>query len=268
MRNNRIVRQEEMAGLKLYSWNVNGIRAVFKKGFVDWVLATQPDVLGIQESKIDAEQMTPELMNLPGYVSYWDHAEKKGYSGVAIYTKERPLQVHHGLGIPEFDTEGRTLIAEYSDFTLFNIYFPNGQRGDDRLEYKLAFYDAFLSVFNRYREAGQKVIVCGDFNTAHHPIDLARPKENEKTSGFLPIERAWMDTFVSHGYLDTFRQVCPDPDEYSWWNMRTRARERNVGWRIDYFFMDPALEAKMTHADIHQDVMGSDHCPVSLELSL
>ncbi len=258
-----------MGKQKLYSWNVNGIRSVHKKGFLEWVEATQPDILGLQETKISSDLLTPALMHIPGYTSYWTHAEKKGYSGVAIFTKEAPLKVQEGLGVPPFDTEGRTLIAEYPDFTLFNIYFPNGQRGDDRLQYKLAFYDAFLDVFNQYKSQGKKLIVCGDFNTAHKPIDLARPKENEKISGFLPIERAWMDKFVNEGYQDTFRMVHGDePHQYSWWNVRSRARERNVGWRIDYFFTSPNLESQLSHADIHQGVMGSDHCPVSLELSL
>lgn len=257
-----------MAKLKLVSWNVNGIRAVWKKGFCDWVEAAQPDILGLQETKIDGAQVTPELRNLPGYVSYWSHAEKKGYSGVAIFSKEKPLSVTEGLGVPAFDSEGRVLVADYGDFTLFNIYYPNGQRSDERLQYKLAFYDAFLQVAEGLKAQGKKLVVCGDFNTAHKPIDLARPKENEKISGFLPIERAWMDQFVAAGYLDTFRGFHPHPDRYSWWNMRSRARERNVGWRIDYFFASQNLEPQLANADIHDQVLGSDHCPVSLELAL
>lgn len=258
-----------MSRLKMISWNVNGIRAVHKKGFQDWLAACEADIVGLQETKISADLLTPELTEIPGYKVFWDHAEKKGYSGVALYVKELPLAVHQGLGFAEFDTEGRTLIAEYSDFVIFNIYFPNGQRGDDRLQYKLAFYDAFLQVFNRYRDSGKKVIVCGDFNTAHKAIDLARPKENENTSGFLPIERAWMDKFVNEGYIDTFRAFHPEEvQQYSWWNMRTRARERNVGWRIDYFFVSPNLAPALTDARIHQDILGSDHCPVSIELNL
>ncbi len=257
-----------MGEIALYSWNVNGIRAVHKKGFLDWVTQTQPDILGLQETKISAEQLTPDLTEIPGYRSYWTHPHtKKGYSGVAIFTKQEPVSVKEGLGVPDYDEEGRTLIAEFDTFVLFNIYFPNGQRGDDRLQYKMGFYDAFLDVFNAYRAKGKPLIVCGDFNTAHKPIDLARPKENEKVSGFLPIERAWMDKFVGEGYLDTFRLVNQEPNQYSWWNMRSRARERNVGWRIDYFFMTPDLEPRMTGAAIHPEVMGSDHCPVSLKLA-
>jgi exodeoxyribonuclease III len=256
-----------MSKLKLISWNVNGIRSVHKKGFIDWLETAEPDILGLQETKISDDMLTPELIHVPGYTSYWTHAQKKGYSGVAIFTREKPLSVQEGLGCPEFDQEGRVLVAEYADFILFNIYFPNGQRGDERLQYKLAFYDAFLAVFNKYRESGKKLVVCGDFNTAHKPIDLARPKENEKISGFLPIERAWMDKFVEEGYLDTFRIVNPDPHQYSWWNVRSRARERNVGWRIDYFFISPNLESNLSHAGISQEILGSDHCPVTLELA-
>ncbi|MCA9789510.1 MAG: exodeoxyribonuclease III [Cyanobacteria bacterium HKST-UBA04] len=255
-------------GRQLVSWNVNGIRAVAKKGFYDWFAQTQPFVLGLQETKISAHQLTPDLTDVPGYVSYWSHAERPGYSGTALFCREKPLKVTEGLGVPEFDTEGRTLVAEFDDFVLYNIYFPNGQRSDDRLDYKLRFYDAFLEVFNRRRAQGKPVIVCGDLNTAHHPIDLARPKANEDVSGFLPIERAWMDKLVGEGYVDTFRHFHPDePDRYSWWNMRSRARERNVGWRIDYFFTSSELAGAYLDADIHDSVQGSDHCPVSLTLT-
>lgn len=258
-----------MSHYKLMSWNVNGIRAAHKKGFVEWLLETQPDVLGLQETKIQADQLTPELTQVLGYQSYWHHAQtKKGYSGVALFCKQPVVSVSEGMGVPEFDTEGRTIRVDYPEFTLFNIYFPNGQRGDDRLDYKLRFYDEFLDVFEGLRKQGKKVVVCGDFNTAHYPIDLARPKENEGTSGFLPIERAWMDKFTQAGYIDTFRHCHPDKaHEYSWWNMRTRARERNVGWRIDYFFISPDLLPNLKNAAIHQTVEGSDHCPVSIELA-
>ncbi len=257
-----------MGKMTLYSWNVNGYRAVCKKNFWDWLDDTQPDILGLQETKIDGDALAGLEAPEHGYHVYWSHAEKKGYSGVAILTKREPLSVREGLGVPEFDHEGRVLVAEYPEFTFFNIYFPNGQRGDDRLQYKLGFYDAFLEVFNELREQGKSLIVCGDFNTAHHPIDLARPKENEKVSGFLPIERAWMDQFVAAGYVDTFRVFHKEPHQYSWWNMRSRARERNVGWRIDYFFVSPNLLPKLIEARIHQNVEGSDHCPVSLEINL
>ncbi|MBY0404541.1 MAG: exodeoxyribonuclease III [Cyanobacteria bacterium] len=249
------------------SWNVNGIRAVCKKGFWDWFQNQQPDILGLQETKISSDQLEDSHMNPPGYHSYWTHAEKKGYSGVCIYTKEKPLSVQEGLGIPEFDKEGRVLMAEYPDFTFFNIYYPNGQMNEERLQYKLGFYNAFLTVANAQRAQGKNIVVCGDFNTAHKPIDLARPKENEKISGFLPIERAWMDEFTANGYVDTFRALHPEkPDQYSWWNLRSRARERNVGWRIDYFFVSENIQQKVVEAQIHPEVEGSDHCPVSIRL--
>jgi exodeoxyribonuclease-3 len=257
-----------MSPIRLVSWNVNGIRAAIKKGFFDWLAQDQPDILGLQETKISAEQLTLDMVAPQGYHTFWSHANKKGYSGVAIFTKEKPIAVTEGLGVPEWDTEGRTLIAEYPNFVLYNIYYPNGGRGDDRLQYKLGFYDVFLEHIENLRKQGKKVIACGDFNTAHHPIDLARPKENEKVSGFMPIERAWVDKFVAHGYIDTFRYFYPDKkDMYSWWNMRTFARERNVGWRIDYFFTSPDLKENLVDAGIEMDVQGSDHCPVTLTLN-
>ncbi len=252
--------------LRLYSWNVNGIRAVIKKGFWDWFNATQPDILGLQETKISGDQLTLEMASIQGYHTYWSHAEKRGYSGVALFTKEEPLSIREGLGIERFDREGRVIIAEYPEFILYNIYWPNGQRGDERLQYKLAFYDAFLDQVNELKAQGKALVMCGDLNTAHKEIDLARPKANEKTSGFLPVERAWVDKFVGCGYIDTFREFCQEPEQYSWWNQRSFARERNVGWRIDYFFVTPNLKGNLVNAAIHPDVMGSDHCPISLEL--
>jgi exodeoxyribonuclease III len=250
--------------LKLISWNVNGLRAVWKKGFKDWVLQTQPDILGLQETKISADQLTPELTEIAGYTSYWTHAQKKGYSGVAIYTRVKPHRVEEGIGLPEFDNEGRVLWADFGDWVFYTIYFPNGQRGDDRLDYKMRFYHAFLAHANVLKAQGKTIVVCGDVNTAHQAIDLARPKENEKISGFLPIERAWMDAFAAAGYIDTFRMFEPGPGHYSWWNMRSRARERNVGWRIDYFFVSVNARDQVKGANIHPDVEGSDHCPVSM----
>lgn len=252
---------------RLYSWNVNGIRAGIKKGFFDWLQAESPDVLGLQETKISSDQLTLDMVQQPGYESHWSHAEKKGYSGVAIYSKIKPKSVTEGIGVPEFDCEGRVLVADYEDFLYYTIYYPNGQRSQERLDYKMAFYDAFMEHAEQKRKEGHKLVICGDVNTAHRAIDLARPKANEKTSGFLPEERAWMDKFFAAGYIDTFRHFHPDKvDEYSWWNMRSRARDRNVGWRIDYFMVSDNLTDNLVDAKIHQDVMGSDHCPVSLTL--
>ena len=252
--------------MRILSWNVNGIRAADKKGFYDWFKKDQPDILCLQEIKAMKEQFPPHLRNTPNYNVYVRSAERKGYSGVATYTKEKPIDVKTGFGIEKFDDEGRILITEYPGFVLFNIYFPNGKRDRERLEYKLDFYDTFLAYADNLKAEGKNIVVCGDFNTAHKEIDLARPKENEKISGFLPIERAWIDTFIDHGYVDTFRYFNKEPGQYSWWDMKTKARERNVGWRIDYFFVNKEFISKVKNAFIMKDVMGSDHCPVGIEI--
>lgn len=258
-----------MKKLRLLSWNVNGIRAVQKKGFIDWVLKENPDVLCLQETKASPEQLSDELLNINGYKSYFSSSVvKKGYSGVAIYTKQEPVSVERGFGIPKFDAEGRIIIADYMNFVLINIYYPNGKMSDERLKYKLDFYDAFHEYADELVSQGKKLVICGDVNTAHREIDLARPKENEKTSGFLPIEREWMDKFFSHGYLDTFRMFSSEPEQYSWWDMQSRARERNVGWRIDYFFVSDIFKKNVKNAFILPEVMGSDHCPVGIEIEV
>jgi exodeoxyribonuclease III len=255
-----------MTDIRLLSWNVNGLRAVIKKGFLDWIQKESPDILCLQETKAHPDQLSSEVIQIPGYFSAFASAEKKGYSGVAIYSKQKPVSVQEGLGIPEFDREGRTLIAEYDRFTLFNIYFPNGKASPERLRYKMAFYDAFAETAEAHRNQGQSIVTCGDVNTAHKPIDLARPKENENVSGFLPEERAWIDAFLSKGYLDTFRIFNQEEGQYSWWDYKTRARERNTGWRIDYFFISENLKPRLKSGFIMPEVMGSDHCPVGIEL--
>lgn len=254
--------------LNLWSWNVNGLRAVMNKEFIDVVKINGPDILGLQETKLQEHQIPEELSALNTYQSYWSHAERKGYSGTAVFSKFNPLHVEYGLGIDEFDNEGRVVICEYEKFILFNIYFPNGQKDDIRLDYKLRFYDRMLEVMQHKRQSGKMILVTGDYNTAHHEIDLANPKENEKFSGFLPIERAWMDKIVAAGWVDTFRMFHPEPDRYSWWSYRAGARPRNIGWRIDYFFVDAEHSHWVTDADIRDDVMGSDHCPVTLKVIL
>ena len=253
--------------MKLYSWNINGIRAAYRKGMFNWFKQTDPDILCLQEIKAEPYQIPPPLKNTPGYHVYVNAAERKGYSGVATYSKIKPFSVKTGFGIDRFDREGRVLITEYSQFTLFNIYFPNGKKDDERLNYKLDFYDTFLGYADNLVADGKNVVVCGDFNTAHKEIDLARPKNNENRSGFLLIERAWIDTFIDHGYVDTFRYFNKDADQYSWWDVKTRARERNVGWRIDYFFVNTAFLPSVKNAFILQNVLGSDHCPVGIELT-
>jgi len=253
--------------MKLFSWNVNGVRAIEKKGFLDWMSSELPDVLCIQETKAKFEQLPDTLQNIDGYYSYWHSAEKLGYSGVATFCKEEPLHVQYGLGIEKYDQEGRVLITEFENFLLYNIYFPNGQKDEFRLQYKLDFYNDLLVILNDQVESGNNVIVAGDWNTAHQPIDLANPKANENYSGFLPVERAQLDEYVEHGYVDSFRLFHDEPNRYSWWTYRHGARERNIGWRIDYFFTNQEFANQITNADIHENVMGSDHCPVSLELS-
>ncbi|MBU3171037.1 exodeoxyribonuclease III [Clostridium estertheticum] len=250
--------------MKIYSWNVNGIRAIKNKGFIEWVESEQPEVLCLQETKIQEDQISDELKNIEGYYSYFCCAQKKGYSGVAIYTKQKPISIMRGIGIEKFDSEGRILIAEFENFTLFNIYFPNGQKDEDRLNYKMEFYDELLAYCEKLRKKGKKLIICGDYNTAHNVIDLKNPKANEKYSGFLPIERAWMDKFISHGYVDTFRYLHEEEVKYSWWSYRFKARENNAGWRLDYFFITKDLLSELKEASILNEVIGSDHCPVSI----
>ncbi len=251
---------------RILSWNVNGIRAAHKKSFLDWFKKESPDILCVQETKAHPDQLPEELKSVNAYTAYFSSAEKKGYSGVATYTKTSPTVVQQGIGIKKFDSEGRFVVTEFKEFTLFNIYFPNGKASDIRLAYKMEFYDAFLKHCNKLLKQGKKIIVCGDVNTAHKEIDLARPKENSKISGFLPEERKWIDKFLSAGFLDTFRMFNQEPDNYTWWDQVTRARDRNVGWRIDYFYASENLKPNIKSASIHSSVMGSDHCPIELEL--
>ena len=257
-----------MSKLKLLSWNVNGIRAAQKKGFLEWLEKESPDILCVQETKAHIEQLSKELINPNGYKTYWSSGEKKGYSGTAIFTKQEPVNTKTGFGVKKYDCEGRILISDYKDFVLFNIYFPNGQRDEERLKYKLGFYDEFLKCVDNLKEKGRKIIICGDVNTAHKEIDLARPKENENTSGFLPVERKWLDKLLEHGYIDTFRHFHKEGGNYTYWDQITRARERNVGWRIDYFFITQNLLKNLRKAFIMSDVMGSDHCPLGIEIEL
>ncbi len=254
--------------MRLISWNVNGIRAADRKGLFKWFQNEKPDILCLQEIKAKPEQFPPHLKNTPGYNIFINSAERKGYSGVTTYSKIKPKNIKKGFGIEKFDREGRILIIEFDDFVLFNIYYPNGKKNQERLDFKLDFYDTFLSYADNLKAEGKNIVVCGDFNTAHKEIDLARPKENEKISGFLPIERAWIDTFIDHGYIDTFRYFNKEPDQYTWWSMRTRARERNVGWRLDYFFVNKEFIKNVKNAFILQDVMGSDYCPVGIEIEV
>ncbi|MBU0713067.1 exodeoxyribonuclease III [bacterium] len=254
--------------MQLISWNVNGIRSAHRKGFMEWFQKQNPDIFCVQETKAQMDVLPHDLLNIQGYHSVFSSAEKKGYSGVAVYSKRKPVQISTGLGISRFDHEGRTIVADFGEFVLFNIYFPNGQKNEERLKYKMDFYNAFLSVVDALDKEGRNVIVCGDVNTAHKEIDLAHPKENETTSGFLPMEREWIDKFLSHGWVDTFRMFYPEPEHYTWWSMRTRARERNIGWRIDYFYVNERFRKNVKDGFILPEVEGSDHCPIGLKISL
>jgi len=252
--------------MKILSWNVNGIRAIHKKGFLGWFRKQKADIICIQETKAQTDVIPEELKNIPGYHFFHSQANKKGYSGVAVWTREEPKQVVNEFNNKHLDGEGRILRLDFTKFILFNVYFPNGGASDIRLKYKLKFYDEFLKYVDKLKDQKKKIIFTGDVNTAHQEIDLARPKENEKNTGFLPIERAWLDKVVKHGYLDTFRLLNNRPNNYTWWDYKTRARERNVGWRIDYFFITKNLKSKLKKAFIKDKDVGSDHCPHGIEI--
>ena len=252
--------------MKLISWNVNGLRAVLKKGFTDYVATQQPDVLCLQETKAHPDQLEHPVLS--GYHDYWNSAEKKGYSGTAVFTLTEPLNVAQGIGIEEHDNEGRVLTLEYSSYFLVNVYTPNSQNELRRLPYRQSWDAAFLQHLLKL-ERKKPVVFTGDLNVAHQEIDLARPKQNRRNPGFTDEERAGFDHFVENDFIDTFRHLHPDePDHYSWWSYRANARANNVGWRIDYFCISSKLLPKLTGADIHNETLGSDHCPVTLELDL
>jgi exodeoxyribonuclease-3 len=251
---------------KFISWNVNGLRAIEKKGFVDIVHELSPDILCLQEIKAMPDQLPESVKNLEGYEAYWYPAKRKGYSGVCTYTRTKPLHVIYGMDIPEHDQEGRVLTLEFKDFFLINAYFPNAQHGLLRLDYKLIFNRDMHNFLDRLAEK-KSVVICGDFNVAHRPIDLANPKQNEKNPGYSLPEREWMDTFSGSGYIDTFRKFNQKPEQYTWWSYRFNARAKNIGWRIDYFCVDPASEARVKDAAILDGILGSDHCPISLDFA-
>lgn len=252
--------------MKIITWNVNGIRAALGKNALDWAFAQQPDLLCLQEVKARAEQLNDEQLKLLKLPYIWNAAQRPGYSGVTTFYKKQPDEIVMGLGDDAFDIEGRVIQTVEAGLRLFNIYFPNGQRGLERMEYKLAFYAHLLKLCDGLHQRGESIIITGDFNTAHMPIDLKNPKQNEKTSGFIPEERAWVQNFLDHGFVDVYRHLYPDKVEYTWWTYRLNARQRGIGWRLDYFLVSENLAKRVKEVIIHEKVLGSDHCPVELIL--
>lgn len=250
--------------MKITTWNVNGIRAAIKKGFVEWAVSHERDVLCLQEIKAFSEQIPEEALNMKDITVHINSAKRPGYSGVASFFKEPPTEIRYGLGVEAFDDEGRVIRSKHADFYLYNIYFPNGQRGQERVDFKLAFYEKLLEECCQLHKQGERVVITGDFNTAHTEIDLANPKENAKTSGFLPEEREMITKYLNNGFKDAYRELYPEKVEYTWWTYRFGARRRNIGWRLDYFLVSDALMKDVNDVIILGDVEGSDHCPVSL----
>lgn len=251
--------------MTIISWNVNGIRAAEKKGLFSFLQDAQPDIFCLQETKAHPSQLTADFLEPGEYRSHWSSAQKAGYSGVVIYTKIPPLSASL-LDNARLDEEGRGLVLNYGAFVLINTYFPNSQPEGRRLDYKLEFCAHILDYCNTLVKKGENVLLCGDYNIAHKPIDLARPKQNEKNPGYLPEERAWMDSFIQAGYVDTFRNYTTDPGHYTWWSYRGRARENNVGWRLDYHCVNQAFAPSVQRSSILPEVSGSDHCPVLIEV--
>jgi len=251
---------------KLSSWNVNGLRSCGRRGFLKWFEQQAQDVICLQEIKVKPEQLPPELLNPLRYHAFWHPAERPGYSGTAIFSKKEPLDVRYGIGKKAFDAEGRVVTAEFKNFIVINSYFPNSQRDHSRLPFKLKFCQEFNKFVAKERERGKTLLMCADWNIAHTEIDLRNPKSNKKNAGFLPEERAWLTKFLANGYVDTFRHFEKGPDHYTWWSNRPGVRERNVGWRLDYFLCDQDSTKRLKAARNQPDIHGSDHCPVSVEI--
>jgi len=252
--------------VKITTWNVNGFRAILRKEALSWIPDVGSDILCFQETKLQLDQINEEQASLDGYSSVWHSAERKGYSGVVTFSKPEPVDTEKGIGIKEFDVEGRVIRSQYEDYFLYNIYFPNGGQENKRVPYKLSFYEKLLEICDRLHQDGKNIIITGDFNTAHNEIDLKNPKSNEKNTGFLPEEREWIDLYLKHGFVDAFRELHPEREEYTWWTYRFNARKNNAGWRLDYFLVSEKYMNFVEDVIIHSDIMGSDHCPVSLIL--
>lgn len=252
--------------MKIISYNVNGIRAALKKDFVPWLITENPDILCLQETKAQDDQIEKEMFENLGYHVFHAAAEKKGYSGVAIFSKLKPNNVEIGCGIPIFDNEGRWIRADYENFSLVSAYFPSGTTGEVRQGFKMSFLDAIYTIANDLKSKHSNLIISGDYNICHTPIDIHNPIANAHTSGFLPEERAWVSKFIESGFLDTFRMFHKEPNQYSWWSYRASARSKNLGWRIDYHMASEAMKSKIKNAKILQEVVHSDHCPIVLEI--
>lgn len=255
--------------LKITTWNVNGLRAALGKGVSDWWNSDEgrPDVLCLQEIRVRPDQLTAaQRADLERHHFEWNPAERPGYSGVATFSQIEPLSSQKGMGDERFDNEGRLIKTQFPQFTLFNVYFPNGSRDHSRVGYKLDFYAHLLEICDQMHAAGENIVICGDFNTCHQEIDLRNHKTNHKSTGFLPEERAWVDKYLQHGFVDAFRVLYPEKEQYTWWTYIGNARSRNVGWRLDYFLISESLMPNVEDVVIHDDVMGSDHCPVTLSL--
>ena len=254
--------------MNITTWNINGIRAALLKGIDKWIKDYSPEVMCFQEIKAKPEQFDPSIFESMGYQCVWNSAERAGYSGVGVLFKKQPTNIKYGLGDPKFDTEGRVIWLSYPDFELFNIYFPNGGRSLERVPFKLEFYEQLLKICDSLHTENKNIIITGDFNTAHNEIDLKNPKANQKNTGFLPEERIWIDYYLKHGFIDIYRHLYPDRIQYTWWTYRMNARQKGVGWRLDYFLISQKLLEKVRDVIIHEDIKGADHCPVSLQLTI
>jgi exodeoxyribonuclease-3 len=252
--------------MKIITWNVNGLRALLSKEALGWAWRREPDILCLQEIKVKPQQLRDEQRAFPNYEVIWNPAERPGYSGVATFLRAPAVEICNGTGALHFDVEGRVIQSVHPGFRLFNIYFPNGGRGPERVAYKLDFYAHLLGLVDALHARGEPVIIAGDFNTAHQPIDLKNPKQNEKISGFMPEERQWVQRLLDHGLVDAYRSLYPERVQYTWWTYRLDARRRGIGWRLDYFLVSRALQERVRDVIIHEDVGGSDHCPVELLL--
>lgn len=254
--------------MKIISYNVNGLRAAIGKGFMEWLREEDPDIICLQETKMQEDQVDKLAFEALGYHQYWNMAEKKGYSGVGILTRKKPEKYLPGMSIQKYDSEGRVIRLDFKDFTLINSYFPSGSSGDERQAFKMEYLGDIMNYLADVKKERQKILICGDFNICHKSIDINHPERHHKSSGFLPEERSWMDDFIESGFIDTFREFDKSPEKYSWWSYRANSRAKNLGWRIDYHMITPNLRTTLKKAGIMQGVNHSDHCPVWVQMDI